>query len=253
MEGRCMYLKKKILLIILGTALLISITLSVFAKDNSKSEIDYVALGDSLAAGTTPYNNKDRGYPDFLAESFEKSQQKVNFSNFAVSGYTSLQLKKDVLYNHRIREGIKEAEYITLDIGGNDMLYALYRNSSCGSVPNAINKVADNIQSVLREIDSMNPSAKIYVMGYYNVFPYSSKNKQDNLLPHLDGLNEKIKKVALQNGDTFVPTFDAISRDYQTFLPNRSNIHLSLEGYQAIAKEFWKHIELQEQKELTST
>lgn len=247
-----MFFGKRLLLIILGTALLISITLTVLAKDTSKSEIDYVALGDSLAAGTTPYNDKDRGYPDYLAESFEKSQQKVNFSNFAVSGYTSLQLKKDVLYNQKVREGIKGAEYITIDIGGNDMLYALYRDPSCGAVPDAINKVADNIQNVLQEIDSMNPSAKIYVMGYYNVFPYSSKKKQDDLLPHLDELNGKIKTVAVNNGDTFVPTFDAISKDYKTFLPTRSNIHLSLEGYKIIAKEFWKHIELQNQTQLSS-
>lgn len=233
---------KKLLLILFGGAIIVSITLTAIAKDTSKKMIDYVALGDSLAAGTTPDNEKGLGYPDFLAESFEE-KYKVNLANFAVPGYTSVQLENDVLNNQKVRDGIKGADYITIDIGGNDLLRSLSGDPKGGALPNAIAEVSSNIQNILQTIDGLNPSAKVYVMGYYNVYPYSSKEKQDALMPFLDELNSQIEKLSDDHGDTFVPTYDAISKDYQTYLPNPSNIHLSLDGYQVLAEEFWKHIE----------
>ncbi|MDR6998873.1 hypothetical protein [Neobacillus niacini] len=44
-------------------------------------------------------------------------------------------------------------------------------------------------------------------------------------------------------GDTFVPTEDLIAKHYEEYIPNPTNIHLSLEGYQIVAKEFWKVID----------
>ena len=37
--------------------------LSAFAAENEK--LDYLALGDSLAAGMTPYQTHEKGYPDY--------------------------------------------------------------------------------------------------------------------------------------------------------------------------------------------
>ncbi len=42
--------------------------------------------------------------------------------------------------------------------------------------------------------------------------------------------------------DVYVPTEKVISKHYEEYLPNPQDIHLSLEGYRTVAKEFWKAI-----------
>ncbi|WP_155922246.1 hypothetical protein [Bacillus sp. EB01] len=49
-----------------------------------------------------------------------------------------------------------------------------------------------------------------------------------------------IERVALANGDVFVPTADLIKKYEKEYIPNHADIHISLEGYEAIAKQFWK-------------
>ncbi|MGM0875750.1 MAG: hypothetical protein ACQEWV_13365 [Bacillota bacterium] len=34
-----------------------------------------------------------------------------------------------------------------------------------------------------------------------------------------------------------------IAKNYETYLPNPEKIHLNQEGYQLVAKEFWKNID----------
>ncbi|WP_413303797.1 hypothetical protein AA0X95_26825 [Bacillus sp. 1P10SD] len=46
---------------------------------------------------------------------------------------------------------------------------------------------------------------------------------------------------AVQHGDTFVPTVQAINGShFADYITNPQNIHLSLPGYQVVAAEFWK-------------
>jgi lysophospholipase L1-like esterase len=110
-------------------------------------------------------------------------------------------------------------------------------------IPAAIGCVATNLQIILHKIDQLNPNAKVYVMGYYNPFPYYPAELQAQLLSLLGTLNGVIEARAAANGDTFVATEDIIAKNYETYIPNPANIHLSLEGYQIVAKEFWKAID----------
>jgi len=89
----------------------------------------------------------------------------------------------------------------------------------------------------------MNPNADVYVMGYYNPFPYAPQEHQPALLQLLASLNQKIEAVTTANAYTYIPTDKVISKNYETYLPNPENFHLSEEGYQVIAKEFWKKID----------
>ncbi|MED4206292.1 GDSL-type esterase/lipase family protein [Neobacillus mesonae] len=235
---------KKIKSLVLTGVLLVSLPVAALAKGPEKKVIDYVALGDSLAVGVTPNNEMGLGYPDYLTKRFEQSQYTVGYDNFAVPGYISGQLVGDVLYNEKVRSGIKEAEFITIDIGGNDILAALKVDpTGKTTVPAAIAGVTKNLNTILSTINDLNPKAKVYVMGYYNTFPYLPVDQQAVLLPLLDILNNQIKMASTTNGDTFVPTYNIIAKDYKTYLPNPANIHLSLEGYQIVAKEFWKVID----------
>ncbi|MCL6574037.1 MAG: SGNH/GDSL hydrolase family protein [Bacillus sp. (in: Bacteria)] len=235
-----MDISRKFSSIVLVVVLLVALPIITFANGPEKKVVDYVALGDSLAAGMTPTGGLDLGYPDYLVNRFEQSQYTVGFKNFGVPGYTSTQLKNDVLTKTDVQMKIIEAEFITIDIGSNDLLQAL---SNPAQIPATIGKVAVNLQTILAGIDMLNPTVKVYVMGYYNPFPYMPQEQLASLLPVLAGLNQTIEARAIANGDTYVGTDTIIAKDYQTYLPNPLNIHLSKEGYQLVAKEFWKNID----------
>jgi hypothetical protein len=78
---------------------------------------------------------------------------------------------------------------------------------------------------------------KIYVMGYYNALP-----DYPEFLPLLDLLNKAISDVASEKGVTYVSTQQSIDKHLAKYLPN--DIHPTVQGYRAIAKDFWKFIQV---------
>lgn len=228
---------KKFTSLVLAGTMLLSMPVTSFAKPEKKL-VDYVVLGDSLAAGQTPYGQIDSGYGQYIAERFEQSQYTVNLDNYGVPGFTSTQLKKQLISNDSIKEAVRNAEIITIDIGANDALQAL----KAGNPMAALEKVQNNLDYILATIDAINPNVDVYVMGYYNPFPYLAKEQQESLMSLLDHLNIVIKEAANRNNDVYVPTEKVIAKHYQDYLPNPQDIHLSLEGYRIVAKEFWKAV-----------
>lgn len=233
--------------------LLLALVPSIAAAKISK-EVDYLALGNSLAAGQTPYKEIGNGYPDYIAEKLDEIDYLQDFTDsFAVPGYTSADVLEDIENNVEIddvsiQQFIKKAEIITLDAGANDLLKEISITPSGISLdPDKIGETIDdvnsNLKKILRKIKKLNPKAEVYVMGYYNPFPYLPDQLQEQLLPLLDALNGKIKDAAKDEKATFVPTADVFAENFQTFLPNPRDIHPSAEGYQAIADEFWAEIE----------
>lgn len=228
-------------------SLLVTLPMAAFAKDNK--QVDYVALGDSLAVGVTPYHSIDRGYVDFLVDRYKQSQYDIKLDNYGYPGYQTTNIVNELLnptnpkYG-QLRESIKEAELVTIDIGANDLLTHLNNiKQNPSTAPAVLNTIAQNLHLILSEIDKINPNSKVYVMGYYNPFPHLSKQEQAALLPLLDALNQTIEKVASVNGDEFVPTAKVIGKYEKIYVPNPNDIHLSIEGYRAVAKEFWKAIQ----------
>ncbi len=62
--------------------------------------IDYLALGDSLAAGVTPNNELGNGYADFLAESMmEIGALKTYNKGFSYPGYKTTDVLNDIKLN----------------------------------------------------------------------------------------------------------------------------------------------------------
>ncbi|OCA85923.1 hypothetical protein A8F94_13825 [Bacillus sp. FJAT-27225] len=231
---------------LLISSLILSLPFAASAKNPVKQDFDYVALGDSLAAGQTPYRELKDGYADFLADRFAQSQYNIELDNFGVSGYrtTNILIELTNPANQKyasLRESIKEAELVTIDIGANDLLGNLPRIQQNPSLaPGVIQSIGGNLQAILMQIDMIKPGTKVYVMGYYNPFPHRSNQELAVLLPLLSSLNQVIESVALANGDVFVPTADLIKKYETQYVPNPADIHLSQEGYEAIAKEFWK-------------
>jgi lysophospholipase L1-like esterase len=239
-------LKRLLSSTLLISSIVLSLPFATSAKNVIKQDFDYVALGDSLAAGQTPYKELKDGYAHYLANRFAQSQYNVDLDNFGVPGHRTTNIV-DELYNPSnpkyasLRKSIKDAELVTIDIGANDLLANLTNiQQNPALAPAVLQEIGKNLSGILSEIDRINPDTKVYVMGYYNPFPYRSPVEQAKLLPLLAIFNQVIEGVALNNKDVFVPTDQVIKKYEKQYIPNPIDIHLSLEGYEAIAKEFWK-------------
>ena len=236
-----MFLTKKFVSVLLAGTLLVGLPGGAFAQPEKKVA-DLTVLGDSLAAGQTPYREFEKGYGEFLKERFEQSQYKGDLNNHGVSGYVSSELLKDVQAKTEVMQSIKDAEVIVMDIGANDLLRAL-QSKNPEVIQGALAGVHHNLNEILKTIDELNPRVDVYVMGYYNPFPYLPEGQQALLMPLLEALNQTIEEASKNNGDTYVPTEKIIAKHYEEYLPNPVDIHLSEEGYKIVAKEFWKAID----------
>ena len=93
---------------------------------------NYVALGDSLAAGMNSYGEENYGYSDYVKDYLnDKGLLKSYVDDFATSGYTIDALKDDIKYNKRvninddevsIRKILRESDIVTISIGVRDFL-----------------------------------------------------------------------------------------------------------------------------------
>jgi lysophospholipase L1-like esterase len=244
-----MKIRKGLVSAMIICSLVVSIPFTASAKNIKKEQFDYVALGDSLAAGRTPYGVDQDGYVDYLASRFEQSQYQVELDNYGVSGYRTTHIVNELFnpFNPKyasLRESIADAELVTIDIGANDLLAALPGiQANPALAPAVLQAIGGNLFAILSEIDNINTDTKVYVMGYYNPFPHLPEEQQATLLPLLDAFNETIQRVASMNGDIFVPTAKVIEKHEKEYLPNPTDIHLDVEGYQVVAKEFWKAIQ----------
>jgi lysophospholipase L1-like esterase len=215
--------------------------------------LNYVALGDSLAAGQTPFTdrlttprylsyNYDKSYADFLADKLkEKGVLGSYFDGYCTSGYTTKDLLSLILYDIHLEDSkIKNADIITLDIGANDLLhYILADTLNLTTIDEEAQKSIKRIGLILSAIKLVNPKVKIYIMGYYNAFPYTPQIIQKKLVKVIESFNNGIKTVASIMSVTYIDTEATISKTLKVYVPNPRDIHLSVSGYEAVAGEFW--------------
>lgn len=220
------------------------------------TQVDYVALGDSLAHGMNEVGIIGLGYADFVAQALQKEGLITSYNKgFAYTGYTTKNVLEDLQNDVekpvvgfgypneqvKLRTSIKEAEIITLTAGANDLIPILKESQTTGINAVAILKASQdavkNITAILAEIKKLNPNAQVYVMGYYNSFPYYSEDLQKQFKLLLTTVNSTIKATVEKAGGIFVPTYDIVAKDVPSYLPNPENIHLSEAGYMAVANE----------------
>ena len=246
---------------------------------NASTPIDYVAFGDSVAAGVrggVREPSSALGYTDALAAYLENSGVLSSFNEtFCTSGMTAKTLAaKTAILNDKTSSEynlLKNAEIATLTIGANDLLAPLYayistlKSASSADIPKVkellttvANQVYDgttapaiqsNIETILQNIINANSSIKIFVMGYYNPLPLVSSMVNVDLTTPLKDFNvyisNAVSNVAAKNTSaslTYVDTMTAISANNSDHLV-LSDIHPTPSGYKAIACEFWKQLQ----------
>lgn len=220
------------------------------AQEDRIISIDYVALGDSLAAGQTPYSEIDSGYTDMIAQKLESEKLLNGYTKaLAVPGYTTEDVLKQ-LNSEKAKEAMQTADLVTISAGANDLLQLVRLNPASGEiefdqvqVDKELEDVRINLETMLIEVKKQAPAASIYLMGYYFPFPHIEDSRKSEIAGQLDKLNETLKNVAEQQEANFVPVADAFEDDATEKLPNATDIHPNQEGYEAMAEAFWAEYE----------
>ena len=212
---------KIILMLILVIVLIASTVFPAMAGTNAPKLTDYVAMGDSGAAGVRAVpgqlpgfeDGSDYGYTDLIANWLSEDGVLGKFDEkYSISGNTAAELAVETTKADGYQR-LKNAEIVTLTIGANDLLGPLYAYFDAGveggtefSIPGALValnecmvllygaeglEMKNDIKKILENTLSANPDVKIYIMGYYNPLPCLVDYGYD-LAPHVMVINAYI-------------------------------------------------------------
>jgi lysophospholipase L1-like esterase len=149
------------------------------------AEWDYVALGDSWAAGYGVVGG--RSYVVYYAAHIEADLGvKVTLHNWGRSGLSSGGLLAMLRNNQELRNAISEAEVVTFEIGGNDMIVPLqvYRFGSCGGADNLdccrerLTSFRANFDAIIAEILSLRSTTDTIIRTMDYGYPWVNRDKE---------------------------------------------------------------------------
>lgn len=215
-------------------------TSSAFAQTES-----YVAIGDSLAAGQTPYQEIDVGYSDLIAMKLS-SIGKLSFytKELAFPGFTTANVL-DRIQSEEAQHLLANATLITVSAGANDLLRLVQVNPSAGTLAfsqlqtdYALNLARKNMTTILDELVERAPKAKVYVMGYYFAYPTVHPSQKEGTNAQLVKLNAILQQQAEHAGAVYVDVYDAFGLNGTSYLPNSADVHPNAEGYRQMANSF---------------
>lgn len=155
----------------LSVFLSVLMILSCFAVSVSAEEtVDYLVLGDSIAYGSGLTNPVDAVYGKIVSDTHG-----FNYTNYSVPGHTTGNLLKR-LENEAVLTAVKEAEIISISIGGNNFLLsnliglmfdALVKSdySEMDAIAEGFYKEFSQIMDIINE---NNPDAVVLMQTLYN-------------------------------------------------------------------------------------
>ncbi|MEG0383190.1 MAG: S-layer homology domain-containing protein [Solibacillus sp.] len=245
--------------LILMVQLFLPFSLNVKAEETDEL-FNYLALGDSLAAGMDENGGIGYGYADYLALLLAgDDEEAVEFNKgFAYPGYTTEDVLKDIQADvtkpvteltgvtkntTTIKQAIKDADFITLSVGANDVLKNVKQSETgqftfdLAGVTKSIQDVALNYEKIFAAIYELNPEVDVVVMGLYNPFPYiQDASVQTQLNTLVSTMNKALLTVVEKNDGIYSNVAELIAGNFTTYLPNPQNIHLAAAGYSAVAE-----------------
>ena len=201
---------------------------------------NYVALGDSLAAGT---GASYEGYVDRYAAYLEDDTgARVSVTNLGRNGQTSSELLYALRNDPSWRRTVGEADVITVNIGVNDLGRAAeaYENGACNGTDNqdclreAVQTVEGNWNSIIAELLNLRSTSDTIIraagLGYT---PYFDDGRLDNFRvfqSYLDDVNGRIARTA---SDSDIPLAEVhLDKGYIS----QDRLHPNDEGYEVIAQ-----------------
>jgi lysophospholipase L1-like esterase len=225
------------------------ILLFTFSQASAKTSFDYVALGDSYAAGPLIPNQiavdtppgcaqSDHNYPHILAGLVSWVElTDVTCSGATTVHMTSPQLTAAGTNAPQLGAVSKKTEVVTLTIGGNDIGFSSiiatcisptpvgqpcqdrYVTASGDELRQRVDATASKVDAVLDGIEARSKHARVVVVGYPNILPPNSPGCWPQLpftpsdTAYLDGieryLNRMLRREAHSNGAAYANSYRA--------------------------------------------
>lgn len=228
--------------------------------------INYVALGDSLTEGVGDATGQG-GFVPLLAKEIENQYSvKVTSQNFGHAGDTSTQIYNK-MQSDDIQKAIKHADFITLTVGGNDVMKVIRDNVSNLSklgekdFEQPAKDYQKQLKKIFENIRQINPKAHVYVLGIYNPFYLNFPNitTLQNIINNWNSATETL--VREENNASFVAINDLLYKGIdgesgisesksQTndLLYAADSFHPNNTGYQIMANAVFKEYQVINEK-----
>jgi lysophospholipase L1-like esterase len=213
---------------------------------------DYAALGDSLAFGAVAESGFVPRYADFLRTD---ANARVTVVNLGIPGWTSANLLNALRTDMALRDRVINAEVVTFEIGGNDLLGARrrFREGNCGGPANldcfgaAITEFKQNWDGILAELLALRDrnATILRTMDVYN--PFVAEQQALGIFvilrAYLDEVNQHITRTSAQAGIPCARVYAAfngpngdLDADAQGLL-SPDMVHPNDRGHQVIAEQ----------------
>ena len=178
-----------------------------------KKVVTYVAIGDSLTKGVGDSTNQG-GFVPLLAQSLtNETGLEFKAINYGVSGNTSSQILSRMQEKKEIRKDLKQAQLLTITVGGNDLRKAILEDTSnldLDRFEKASKTYEKNLKQIIELARKDNPDLPIYVVGIYNPL-YLNFPDLTELQTLVDQWNQRTEEtLSAYQGVYFVPINDLL-------------------------------------------
>lgn len=209
------------------------------------STIKHLALGDSIIRG---YHiaDEENFISQFSDQLGEETGKQVESQNEGIIGITSKRLN-GLIQNGVYDEAIKEADLITVNVGGNDILKLVKKSdiySALKSFDSLQKGFSKNLADITTKISEVNPSATIVFLELYNPMPADHKfySLADKLLPKWNLIIYEVAKET--RSSIVVQTTNVINSKNLQYLAS-DGVHPNTSGNTAISIQMLEQFEQQ--------
>ncbi|MBM7602542.1 lysophospholipase L1-like esterase [Metabacillus crassostreae] len=208
-----------------------------------EKDLQVVAIGDSLTQGVGDETKND-GYVGIIHNTFEVNNIKVAIENYGKRGNRTDQLVKR-LDKKKIKASVEEADIVLVTIGANDIMKIVKSNiMNLQMKPFSDAKIdyIERLDVIFTKIHSLNPNAKIYLIGFYNPFDrYFGDIEEMQMI--IDDWNSS-GQILTQQYDyvNYIPIADLFV-DSDIELLSEDHFHPNSSGYNLMAKRILENIE----------
>lgn len=202
-----------------------------------------VAIGDSIPYG---YNliKSNENPPKEAFPSLIGSKTDMEVTNLSIPGLTSGELLNAVKSNEVFRESLKDADYVIMYIGGNDLLRMVKKNGGLDGLKMedaapVIRDLIYNVYSTILEIDELT-KGKILVYNIYNPYP-AAGDQLDTPLSYINQQYASLIKLLKHFASVSLINAYKAYHDHPEYII-MGDVHPNAEGQKVLAKLALKHI-----------
>ncbi|WP_050181671.1 SGNH/GDSL hydrolase family protein [Domibacillus robiginosus] len=208
-----------------------------YFRESDKPVLRHLAIGDSIITGfgAPPKENLVKSFSESLESSIQKE---VQFQNEGINEITSSELNR-LVQDGEFDEQIKQADIVTINIGGNDILQLGFQKGfyeavqSFDSLQTTFNA---NLADMMERVHSLNPEATVLLLELYNPFhkEFEFYTMADRFLPRWN--LQFYELAAKYDYAVVVDTTEVINSETPQNVSD-DGVHPSKLGYHAIADQ----------------